>query len=97
MSENKTDKPYEILSEGESSRAETIEEWDKIVGSGNIEQIKEFNRDQGFSVWKDESGKFFKVNFRAQSESGSITSSEPKQTFANIVSLSKDEIKDILG
>ena len=89
--------PFDILPGGGYSRAETLEVWDKWGQEGKVKQMSPFDKEKGFSVWQDESGKYFRVDFQPQKEGMVSTNNDRKQTFANIVSLSEQEVKDILG
>lgn len=96
MTEQTSEGPFEILPEGGYSRAETLEVWDEWGKEGKVEQVKPFDKKKGFGVWKDQSGKYFRVDFQAQNQ-GMVSTNEPKSTFANVVSLSDDETKSLLG
>jgi len=90
------EKLFELTVGGSGSTAVDFRRWDQMSQDGMVSRVMPFDGKEGFSVWKDESGNYYKVNYQPQKE-GMVSTNEPKQTFANAVALTEEEKKRLLG
>ena len=100
MPEEVSIKPQSLLPQKDQSSAVALDVWDKDLSQRGITQLTQPTKDKQFFFVRDAVGGLFKINFSTGYDpgvtpKGNVTESrEPKQTFANIVRVTKEEMTE---
>lgn len=98
MTEGVSIKPQSLLPQEDQSGAFALEVWENNLSKRGITQLTQPTKDKQFFFVRDALGDLFKVNFNTGYDpgvtpKGNVTESlEPRQTYANIVRVTKDEM-----